>query len=254
MANRWPDTCNFCGAPLMSGRCPRCGYQRKKEGQSVYTAQVGGFPGGPGIQYVPLGTIWAAGTTVSIANVTMPARGLLCVYTVSVNDSSVGSFATVTWGAQALDERQGGGVDLWRAGLKATLVDPGTRTITMIHNDPAITSVGMIVFGLTGASAYLSATEVNSGGTPVTTIAYTKSSNVQAGRITTASFLIDSESAAVATLTGTGTVRQTLSLPDSVESAFLYHVAQVHADATPFTLNATLPVARDWYIDGHTLR
>lgn len=102
IGTRWPDTCNLCGAPLMNRRCPRCGYERAKQGQSVFTGVHGetGIVVGPRI--VALGAASGLGTSVTIPQVTVPADWMLIVFGGISGDTSQIDATLMTWGGTQL--------------------------------------------------------------------------------------------------------------------------------------------------------
>lgn len=100
-SQRWPQTCNFCGAPLFSGRCPRCGYERQKEGESIFSGFSEGGGGAVGTIISPAGAGTSPGSTVTIPNITIPANAVLVVFAGITGDGPI-TASTVTWNGISL--------------------------------------------------------------------------------------------------------------------------------------------------------
>lgn len=240
---------------MLGGACPRCrSQQRPLGGEIVYSAAEplggsggGGFP----ISYVALGVFQAQSNTVTTPAITVSGSVLLCPYTISVNDGSAGSPPIVKWGSQTITRRQGGGTATGFTNLYSDMVTSGTQAITIDHSaEPAVRSLGIIVFALAGATSYLSSTETNSGGTPVTSFSYNGGSQL-AGRVTVMNVGIENQTGDVASITTGATMEQKLQVTDATDPFFLYQIFDQHVRDSSSTLSTTLPIAKDWFVDGN---
>lgn len=106
MSAPWPQTCNYCGAPLIGGRrCPRCSYQRPKTDEVKYSGFAGGGASAPGFSLLGTNSFWDNTQNtrqLTIPNLTIGAGSSIYV-TCGFNGTAGGTQSDIvekiTWGS-----------------------------------------------------------------------------------------------------------------------------------------------------------
>jgi len=168
--SNWPQTCNYCGAPLQGARCPRCSFERKPFGEVVLSGYVEGAGGAvvTPLVYEAIGTDTGSGTsiTLSVMNLTVQAGTLLCCYVAAANDGTLAVFPSVTWGATPLAQTNPGGNSVILTDTFVLLVSAtATANLTISLNDPALEAISIIVFRLIGATQFVQGAHQDNTGT-----------------------------------------------------------------------------------------
>ena len=143
------SACNACGAPLQNGRCPRCGYNRQKEGQVVYSAFAGAaFP----IQYTALGTATGAGKILTVPNISVKVGDTLFIHVAATGTDLIPSSAV--WGSQVLT-----GISIGTGFTPAYILDAyvvtstqaTAQTLTVTNNNSDGDWTAVIIVSLNGS-------------------------------------------------------------------------------------------------------